>query len=419
MPDGNHPSGSASPVRSCRACGASLSAFMTFGRMPMANPFLTPEQMPHEYFFELQPACCERCGLFQLLEQPPAERIFHGEYPFFSSSSVRMQQHFGVLVADALARISRRPGALVVEIGCNDGTLLAHVQQAGYRTVGIEPSENVAAVARERGIEVVNAFFDEATAAVVAETYGRAQLVVATNVICHVATLHSVAAGLSRLVAPDGMVVIEEPYLGDMIAKTSYDQIYNEHVFMLSVRPMQRVCAEHGLTLTEAVPQSTHGGSMRYLLAPAGSATIGASVDRQLASERAQRLDDPRTYDAFRARCERSRSELRKLLSGLRADGKRIAGYAATSKSATVTNYCGLGPDDIDFIADSTPLKHGKLSPGMHIPIRSTDDFRRRPPDFAILFAWNHASEIFAKERAFTAGGGRWITYVPDVAITD
>lgn len=404
-------------VRDCRACGAPVSPFMTFGRMPLANAFLRSDQVASEGFFELSPAFCDRCGLFQLMEQPAADRMFHAAYPFYSSSSVRMQRHFEELAAGIVTRLAGVSDPLVVEIGCNDGTLLRHVRDAGCRVLGIEPAENVAAVARRLGVDVVGAFFDDRVAADIVSRHGPAHAVIAANVVCHIAAIHGVAAGMAHLVAPEGVVIIEEPYLGDMIAKTAYDQIYDEHVFMLSARSIGYVCAKHGLELTDVLPQDTHGGSMRYVLAPAGSATIQPRVMKLLADERAHGLDEPGTYDAFRTRCERSRSALRELLVSLRRHGKRVAAYAATSKSATVTNYCGIGPEEIAYIADTTPLKHGKLSPGAHIPIVPAAEFARHPPDYALLFAWNHAQEIFAKEPAFRAGGGKWITYVPQVEV--
>lgn len=392
---------------------------MTFGRMPLANAFLLPDQVPSEYFFELSPAFCERCGLFQLMEQPAAERMFHGAYPFFSSSSVRMQRHFEELAADIATRLRGVPNPLVVEIGSNDGTLLQHVKDAGCRVLGIEPAENVAAVARRRGIAVEGAFFDDRVGADIVSRHGPVHAVVAANVICHIAGIHEVAAGMAQMVAPDGVVIIEEPYLGDMIAQTAYDQIYDEHVFMLSARSINYVYAQHGLELVDVLPQDTHGGSMRYVLAPAGSATIQPQVTTLLELERAQGLGEPRTYDGFRTRCERSREALRELLSSLRRRVKLVAGYAATSKSATVTNYCGIGPEELAYIADTTPLKHGTLSPGAHIPVVPAAEFTRRPPDYALLFAWNHTLEIFTKEAAFRAGGGKWIRYIPHVAVVE
>jgi methylation protein EvaC len=202
-----------------------------------------------------------------------------------------------------------------------------------------------------------------------------------------------------------------------MIAKTSYDQIYDEHVFIFSATSVASAFGQHGLELIDVMPQVTHGGSMRYVLAPRGSHTVTPNVEALLAKEREQGLHESRTYDRFRENCEASRAALRHLLEGLRQERKRVVGYGATSKSTTVTNYCGIGPEHIEFVSDTTPIKQGKLTPGAHIPVKPYEAFSNNPPDYALLFAWNHANEIFAKEQAFRSGGGKWITFVPQVGI--
>jgi len=211
--------------------------------------------------------------------------------------------------------------------------------------------------------------------------------------------------------------IFEDPYLGDMIAKTAYDQIYDEHVFIFSADSVRRAFAEHGLELVDVEPQPTHGGSMRYTLAPKGSRAATLRVAEQLAKERAQGLDKIETYRAFKENCEKSRSRLIHALDGMRREGKRVVGYGATSKSTTVTNYCGITPNHVEYISDTTPIKQGKLSPGAHIPVKPHAEFTGKYPDYALLFAWNHAAEIREKELAFIAAGGRWLIYVPEVKI--
>ncbi|MEO8677460.1 MAG: class I SAM-dependent methyltransferase [Vicinamibacterales bacterium] len=405
---------------SCRVCAAAIAPFMSFGRMPIANAFLNAEQIPTEYFFELAPAFCRECGTFQLFEQPARERMFHDQYAFFSSTSLTMQEHFKAFAEFVAGRVLiGRRDPLVVELGSNDGIMLRHFKDAGYRHLGIEPSGNVASVARSLGVRTIGEFFDEALAARVLAQHGPADAIVAANVMCHIPDIHAVAAGISRLLAPDGVLMFEDPYLGEMIAKTAYDQIYDEHVFMFSAGSVARAFAEHGLQLIDLLPQATHGGSMRYVLARPGGQPVEPSVAAVIDSERRQGLGDPATYQQFRRNCEASRSALRDLLNTLKLQGKRVVGYAATSKSTTVTNYCGIGPQDVEFIADTTPLKQGRLTPGSHIPVRPHEDFCQAPPDYALLFAWNHAKEIFAKEQAFRSGGGKWITFVPSVGIID
>lgn len=387
--------------------------------MPIANGFLAAADLPNETFHELAPAVCGQCGMFQLVEQPPPAKMFHGEYAFFSGTSRHMQAHFErfaqAVMQDVASQERRDP--FIVEIGSNDGILLRHFKAAGIRHLGIEPSANVAAAARASGVETLDAFFDSDIADHVVARYGQADVVLAANVMCHIADLAGVARGIARLLKSDGVFMFEDPYLGAMIEKTSYDQIYDEHVFMFSVMSVARAFAPHGLELVDAEPQPTHGGSMRYTLAPLGRRAASPRIGEWLARERAQGLDRAETYIRFRQSCERSRDELMRLLDGLHAQGKRVAGYGATSKSTTVTNYCGITPAHVEFIADTTPIKQGRLSPGAHIPVRPHDDFARDYPDYALLFAWNHEAEIRDKERAFLASGGRFIRYVPDVRI--
>ena len=391
---------------------------MSFGRMPIANGFLRPDGTENEYFFELAPAFCEACGMFQLLEQPDPQKMFHEQYAFYSSTSRYMQAHFEAFADAAINTVlAGRDNPFVVELGSNDGIMLRHFKERGVRHLGIEPSANVADVARTQGISTISAFFDRRLANEIATDQGSADAILAANVMCHIADLPGVAAGVQRLLKADGVFVFEDPYLGDMITKTSYDQIYDEHVFISSATSVQRAFARFGLELVDVMPQITHGGSMRYTLAPRGSREVSKKVNEQLAKETALGLDLAETYVQFKANCENSRAALMRTLERLRSQQKRVVGYGATSKSTTVINYCGITPAHLEFISDTTPIKQGSLSPGAHIPVKAYDEFTKSYPDYALLFAWNHAAEIREKETGFVGAGGRWIVYVPEVAI--
>ena len=404
----------------CRVCNSKLEAFMSFGKMPIANGFLTTDQIASEYFFELAPAFCGHCGMFQLIEQPAPEKMFHENYAFFSSTSRHMQTHFKEFAELIMSRVfPGRDDPFVVELGSNDGIMLRHFKDAGYRHLGIEPSENVAAVARAQGIQTLSEFFNMELAKRLVAEHGHADAVVSANVMCHIPDINAVAAGIAYLLKPDGVLMFEDPYLGDMIAKTAYDQIYDEHVFIFSATSVAWAFGQHGLELIDVMPQTTHGGSMRYVLAPKGSHPVSPNVASLLEKESAQGLHRDETYDQFRHNCEASRKALLDLLETLCRDGRRVVGYGATSKSTTVTNYCSIGPEHIEFISDTTPIKQGKLTPGSHIPVKPYEAFVQNPPDYALLFAWNHAKEIFEKEQAFKAGGGKWITFVPKVGIIE
>lgn len=406
-------------MSACLICESPVEPFMSFGRMPIANGFLTPEQFGDEYFFELKVAFCRHCRMMQLAELVERERMFHENYAFFSSTSAYMATHFRRFAEWVRGTYLGDDDPLVVEIGSNDGIMLQHFARDGVRHLGIEPSANVAQVARDKGVRTICQFFNEEVAQAILGEDGPADAFLGANVMCHIPYLHSVFAGVKKLLKPRGVLIFEDPYLGDIVEKTSYDQIYDEHAFYFCGSSVSYLAERHGLELIDVIPQPVHGGSMRYVLSHAGARPVSDSVRALREREEALGLSEPGTFERLRRNIERSRDELCDLLLGLKRQGKRVVGYAATSKSTTVINYCGITPDLVEFISDTTPIKQGKFSPGAHIPVRSHDEFEANYPDFALLFGWNHADEIIAKERAFTAAGGKWITYVPKVRVLE
>ncbi|MGZ5073436.1 MAG: class I SAM-dependent methyltransferase [Usitatibacter sp.] len=403
----------------CLVCAAPTRPFLSFGPMPLANGFLREDEFAAEEFHPLEAALCASCAMPQLVHPVPRERMFNERYPFFTASSSAMAAHFARFAADVRRRWLSAADPLVVEIGSNDGTLLRHFAVSGTRHVGVEPSANVAAVALAAGVRCTQRFFDEDTASDIAAAHGRADAILAANCFCHVADLNALARSLDILLARDGVVVFEDPYAGDILARCAYDQIYDEHVYYFSATAVARWLAPHGFELIDVARQEVHGGSMRYALARTGAHPVGDSVAALLAEERSRGLDGIAPFLDLARAVSRSREALVALLREAKSGGKRVAGYGATSKSTTLLNYCGITPELVEFISDTTPLKQGKFSPGMHIPVRPHGDFAARPPDYALLFAWNHAAEILAKERAFREAGGRWIVYVPEVKVLD
>lgn len=401
----------------CLICETSFEPFLSFGRMPIANGFLTPGQFGEEYFFDLEVGRCPQCSMVQLTELVDRGRMFHENYAFFSSTSSAMQQHFAQFARDVLDEFVDADDPFVVEIGSNDGIMLRHFAERGIRHLGIEPSANVAEVARSRGVRTTTEFFDEALAERIVEEHGQADAFLGANVMCHIPYMHSVVAGIRRLLKPKGVLIFEDPFLGDIVEKTSYDQIYDEHAFYFSLGSLSHLFGMHGMEVVEVMPQNVHGGSMRYVVAHAGAHPVDESVRMLAAREASLGLATDECWQQFRSNVERSRDDLAELLRDCRNGGKRVVGYAATSKSTTVTNYCRITPDLVEFISDTTPIKQGKYSPGVHIPVRSHAEFAANYPDFALLFGWNHRDEIMAKEAAFRAAGGQWIVYVPRVEV--
>jgi len=401
----------------CMICNKSVNPFMSFGKMPIANGFLTEDQFLTEYFFELAIAFCEHCGMVQLMEQPAREKMFNENYAFFSGTSQAMAVHFQTFAEKVILDYLPTDNPFVVEIGSNDGIMLQHFANKKIRHLGIEPSLNVAQVAKEKGINTISKFFDEKLAREIVYKYGQADAFLGANVMCHIPYLHSVVEGINILLKDKGIVMFEDPYMGAVIENTSYDQFYDEHVFLFSILSIGYIFEQHGMEIIDVEPQWTHGGSMRYVIARKGARPISKKVNEQLQKELALGINKPLIYEKFKKNCEESRDALTSLLKEIKQEGKRVVGYAATSKSTTVLNYCGIGPELLEFISDTTPIKQGKFSPGMHIPVRPYEKFLAKYPDYALLLAYNHAKEIMAKEQNFMASGGKWIVYVPEVRV--
>jgi len=356
--------------------------------------------------------------MVQLTELVAPEMMFHENYAFFSSTSKAMAKHFEEFAASVKSKyLGENP--FVVELGSNDGIMLQHFASDGIRHLGVEPSKNVAEVSNQKGILTVSEFFSRDFAEKVRSIHGPADAVLGANVMCHIPTMHSVIGGVKLLLKPKGVLIFEDPYLGDIIEKTSYDQIYDEHAFYFSVTSLDYLFARYDMEIIDVAHQTTHGGSMRYTVAHRGAWPVAQAVLDQRAKEESLGLSSAETYTRFRKNVEKSRDDLMALLRRLRAEGKTIAGYAATSKSTTVTNYCRITPDLVEYISDTTPIKQNKFSPGVHIPVRPHAEFCANPPDYALLFGWNHAKEIKAKEREFVERGGRWIVYVPRVEVQE
>lgn len=396
----------------CLICKSVVKEFISFGKMPIANGFLSKDQFKKEYFFNLRVGFCSKCAMVQLLEFVDREKMFHENYAFYSSTSTQMAIHFKEFANDVMRR-SINKDQFVVEIGSNDGIMLKHFAEKEIKHLGIEPSSNVAKIAIDNGINTITEFFDEKVADKIIRKYGKVDFFLGANVMCHISYIHSVIAGVKKLLKPKGLLIFEDPYLGDIVEKISYDQIYDEHSLFFSITSIRNLVRMHGLELVDAIHQETHGGSMRYIIGHKDEHKIKSSITKWLLRERKLGLGETKTYNKLRKNIEKSRKDLVSILVKIKKQNKRVVGYAATSKSTTITNYCGIDSNLIEFISDTTPIKQGKFSPGTHIPVKPYEEFKDNYPDYAVLFAWNHSKEIMAKEKEFMKKGGKWITFAP------
>jgi methylation protein EvaC len=402
-------------VGTCQLCGGAVEQFLDLGDQPLSDAFLTENDIGQEFFYRLVVGSCRGCHMVQLLNEVPRELMFHEDYPYYSSGSSLMREHFATTATSLLDKVTG-PDPFVVEIGCNDGVFLKTIHEAGVRHVGFEPSGRVGEVARGNGVRVLTEFFEESTAMTVRDTDGPADIIYAANTICHIPYLDSIFHGVDALLSPDGLFVFEDPYLGDIIAKTSFDQIYDEHFYFFSAASVKATANRFGFELLDVQSLDVHGGEVRYSLGRRGRAP-SAAVGRLLAAEAAAGLTNLAVLRSFAARVLDIQQKLPALLRNLVASGQTVVGYGATAKSATVTNFCGIGPELVSYVCDTTPAKQNRLTPGKHIPVRQVEAFNDPYPDYALLFAWNHADEIMAKEEGFRESGGRWILYVPEVRV--
>jgi SAM-dependent methyltransferase len=395
----------------CKITGENIKPFMTFGKMPLANGFLNSNEFDSEFFYEMEVGFSEKVSLFQLNDFPNPKKIFNKKYPFYTGSSQYMINHFKNY-AEWLKKDFLSNNSKLIEIGSNDGTFLKNFSNTNVDYIGIEPSESVAKQAIKNGIKTLNIFFNKENIENIKNFKNKTDVICAANVICHVPDLNNLISSIDSLLSSKGVFIFEEPYLGSMFSKVSYDQIYDEHIFMFSLTSVKKVFNLFDLDLIDAIPQITHGGSMRYVVGRKGKHEINSRVQEGLDIEKNKKLDDLESCLKFKKDCEDSKKNISAALHKLKEDGKMICGYAATSKSTTILNYCNIDKNIIDFICDTTPDKIGKFSPGMHIPIVEVSHFHNNLPNVAYLFAWNHKEEIFAKEKEFLNKSGEWFSHV-------
>ena len=404
---------------SCRLCGSShLRTFVDLGMSPLCESFVPPEQLDTmEPYYPLHVLICEECLLVQLKEYVAPENIFR-EYAYFSSYSTSWVAHAKAYCESITRRLGLGPDSLVVELASNDGYLLQHFVQAGIPVLGIEPAANVAQVAIGKGIPTRTDFFGQNLAQELVASGTQADLIVGNNVLAHVPDLNDFVAGMRKLLKPDGVITLEFPHLERLMAENQFDTIYHEHFSYFSFVTIERLAEKHGLKLIDVDKLSTHGGSIRIYLAHVESQYIPSQrVQQLLTREQQLGFRDLATYDAFADQVKRTKHRILSFLIAAKAEGKTICGYGAPGKGNTLLNYCGIGVDFLDFTVDRNPYKHGRYTPGMHIPILPVSAIDDVKPDYVFILPWNLKNEIVDQMRHIGEWGGQFIIPIPDVEI--
>jgi 2-polyprenyl-3-methyl-5-hydroxy-6-metoxy-1,4-benzoquinol methylase len=405
----------------CRLCRNPLHrTFVDLGVSPLCESFVPANRLDTmEPFYPLHVLVCDSCYLVQLREYVSPEQIF-AEYAYFSSCSTSWVAHAHAYCEMITSRLGLGRESLVVEIACNDGYLLQHFAPLGVPVHGVEPAANVAKVAKEKGIPTTVGFFGLKLAQKLVEDGLSADLVVGNNVLAHVPDINDFVAGIHHLLEPDGIATLEFPHLERLIEDNQFDTIYHEHFSYLSAVVIARLAEMHDLVFVDVEEIPTHGGSLRIYLARTDSRhEVSPRVTALI--EREEKLGFRRIegYAGFAEKVQRTKRELLSFLIAAKNDGKRICGYGAPGKGNTLLNYCGIGTDFLDFTVDRNDYKHGRFTPGMHIPIRSVDAIDAVRPDLILILPWNLKDEIVAQIRHVGDWGAKFVVPIPTVSVID
>ena len=372
-----------------------------------------------EPYFPLHVLVCSNCFLVQLREYVRPETIF-SEYGYFSSYSTSWVEHARRYCVMTQSRFNLGPNSQVFEIASNDGYLLQHFVQLGIPVTGIEPAGNVAAAALQKKIPTIVEFFGVELARRLASEGKRADLIIGNNVLAQVPDLNDFVGGMAALLSPNGVITLEFPHLEHLIDKNQFDTIYHEHFSYFSFVTIDRLAKHHALKVFDVEHLTTHGGSLRVYLCHAGAPYVPSpAVADLLAHERRIGFEDIRTYASFSAKVHHTKRQLLSFLIELKEKGAKLCGYGAPGKANTLLNYCGIGTDFLDFTVDRNPYKHGRYTPGMHIPIYPVSAIDDARPDYLFILPWNLKEEIIEQMRHVGDWGCKLIVAIPSVEVID
>lgn len=396
--------------------------FLDLGMQPPADRFITKAQLEeHEPHFPLRVLLCEECGLVQLDTVAPADLLYCHDYPYESSITTMGRLHWQEFAATVNAAIGLGEKDLVVDIGSNVGVLLEMFAGHKARVFGVDPAANIAAIANARGIETMPSFFTMDAVETILKTKGPARVITGTNVFAHVDRLDLFMQAIDRLLAKDGLFIIEAPYLVNLIERLEYDTIYHEHLSYISIKPLKLFFESLGMEIADVQQRDIHGGSIRVWVQRKGTGPLKSTgaAEQLIQLEQYKGIYDLNRLHRFAADVDANRRELVWLIKDLKKNGKRVVAVSAPAKGMTLLNYCRFGRNELDYVTEKSTLKIGRFTPGGHIPVLPDAALSENPPDYALLLAWNFADEIINNLKSYSATGGRFIIPLPTPQIVE
>jgi SAM-dependent methyltransferase len=384
---------------------------------PPVDAFVTEAQAAEpQPSFPMDLYLCQACGHAQLLDVVAPSLLF-GSYIYTTGSSPGLADYFKDYANSVCDQLGLAAGAFALDIGSNDGTLLSFFKQRGLRVLGVDPAREVAAIAIERGIETQTEFFTSAVAQRIRSEKGAVDLITANNVFAHSDFLGDMADGIRQLLAPSGVFVFEVSYLLDIVDNMIFDVIYHEHLSYHSVRPLRLFMERHGLDLFRIERTPSKGGTLRCFVQLAGGPRPEhSSINELLKLEEDYGLYRHETYERFSDRINQTKEQTRAILAQPQFSGKAIAGYGASATATVLIYQFGLG-DVLNAIVDDNPIRQNRYSPGLHIPVISSETLLARQPEAVVILVWRYADMIMQRNKAYRERGGQFIIPLPQAHV--
>ncbi|MFL5763451.1 MAG: methyltransferase domain-containing protein [Bacteroidia bacterium] len=405
----------------CRFCQHTLEhEFIDLVNSPASNSFLSKKQLNEpEVFYPLKVFVCTNCFLVQIDEYKSSAAIFDDQYVYFSSFSTSWLAHAKRYTEEMTKRFALNNDSLVIEIASNDGYLLQYFNEKKIPVLGIEPSANTAAAAKEKGIGSVIDFMSVKLAKELSAKGVKADLLLGNNVLAHVPDINDFVRGMKILLKDNGVITMEFPHLVQLIDNNQFDTIYHEHFSYLSLYTVKQIFEAAGLILFDVEELPTHGGSLRIYAKHIESTSqpVSPHVEQLLKKEKDKGVGDLSYYRGFQQRAEKIKLDLLGFLLDQKAAGKKVAAYGAAAKGNTLLNFCGVRNDLLTFAADANPHKQGKFLPASHIPVVNEAYLKEQRPDYVLILPWNLRDEIAEQLSYIREWNGKFVTAIPSLTL--